>query len=44
MGPVEVLLDGDRVPPGEDMGPVEVLWDGDEVNPIPPRVWTDTHL
>ena len=28
---VEVLWDGDRVPPGKDMGPVEVLWDGDGV-------------
>ena len=27
MGPVEVLWDGDGVPPGKDMGPVEVLWD-----------------
>ena len=31
MGPVEVLWDGDGVPPGKDTGPVEVLWDGDRV-------------
>ena len=35
MGPVEVLWDGDMVPPGKDMGPVEVLWDGDGVHPPP---------
>ena len=36
--PVEVLWDGDGVPPGKDMGPVEVLWDRDGV---PPVVWAD---
>ena len=27
MEPVEVLWDGNGVPPGKDMGPVEVLFD-----------------
>ena len=34
LGPVQLLLDGDGVPPGKDVGPVEVLWDG---NKVPPR-------
>ena len=36
MGPVEVLRDGDGVPPPppqKDIGPVEILWDGDGVPP-----------
>ena len=40
MGPVEVLWDGDGVPPRKDMGPVQVLWDGDGVPPPPPG-WTN---
>ena len=27
--PVEVLWDGDEVPPGKDIRPMEVLWEGD---------------
>ena len=34
--PVEVLWDGDGVPPTKNMGPVEVLWDLDGVPPPPP--------
>ena len=30
---MEVLWDGDRVPPRKDIEPVEVLWDGDGVPP-----------
>ena len=41
MGPVEVLWDGDGVPPGKDMGPVAVLWDGDGIHPPPPGAEID---
>ena len=37
---MEVLWDGDGVPPEKDIRPVEVLWDGDGVPP--PCEKTDT--